>query len=135
MTGAEAIDGAIRLLDGGEWLTPHNADLREGVCARRADGTPTMHWDDAAVGFCMGGALYRVTDRPLSDMPVFRPEYLSHFNPLRAWPERDAFYAARAAIERLAGMDHGAYNDLPGLTYPELRALMVRAREDLDARA
>ena len=128
LTARDAIGQMIELFDSGRWLNRHNAYLKEGYCAERADGTPTMHYDPAAVGYCMGGAMAKVTGQPLCQLPNYPDSELARMRP-EPWPGEPVHAEVLARIERLAGTFYGWYNDAPGRTYDEVRALLVEARE------
>ena len=128
LTASEAIGQMIELFDGGRWLNRHNAYLKEGYCAARADGTPTMHYDPAAVGFCMGGAMAKVTAQPLIQLPNYPAHEAAKVRP-EPWPLEPVYGEVLDRIEALAGTFYGWYNDAPGRTYDEVRALLVEARE------
>ena len=128
MTADEALERMVDLFDEGRWLNRHNAYLKEGYCAVRADGTPTMHYDPEAVGYCMGGALAKVTGQPLCHLPHY-PD--SERDKCRAepWPLEPLHRELLARIERRAGTFYGWWNDAPGRTYAEVRELLLEARE------
>ena len=118
----------VELFDEGRWLNRHNAYLKEGYCAERPDGTPTMHYDPDAVGFCMGGALAKVTGQPLSQLPHYPDSERERWRP-EPWPLEPVHRELIARIERLAGTFYGWWNDAPGRTYEEVRALLLEARD------
>ena len=129
MTAEHALERMVELFDEGRWLNRHNAYLKEGYCAVRADGTPTMHYDELAVGYCMGGAMAKVTGQPLcatAELSRLRAREVAasshgHSSPCTARCS-PASNASPAPI-------YGWYNDAPGRTYEEVRALLVEARE------
>ena len=129
MTAEQALERMVELFDEGRWLNRHNAYLKEGYCAVRANGTPTMHYDpQLAVGYCMGGAMAKVTDQPLCQLPNYPDSERARWRP-EPWPLEPVHREVLARIEHLAGTYYGWYNDAPGRTYEEVRALLVEARE------